>query len=319
MKRSTIVALAVVLCFVGLTTLAYASNPIHWGYEGDIGPDKWGDLSPDFATCSTGLEQSPIDIPADAAVNPADIQFNYQPSNLTVVNNGHTIQANYDEGSSITVDGVTYNLLQFHFHEHSEHTLAGQPGTMEVHFVHRNDEGKLAVVGAMMNVGAENQILAPVWTNMPAEEGDPVAVESATVNADEILPADRSYYRYDGSLTTPPCSEGVTWLVMTTPIEISQEQLATFQQIHSNNFRSVQPLNDRHFLLSAEMDSAPAEMEAEMTETAPAAATDAPATLPQSGGVTRPGSTGLWFGAVGLAMIIGSLALRRRIITHQDN
>lgn len=323
MKRLTVVTLAVVLCFVGLTTLAYASDPVHWGYEGDTGPDAWGDLSSDFATCATGVEQSPIDITADAVVNPADIQFNYQPSNLTVVNNGHTIQANYDEGSSITVDGVTYNLLQLHFHERSEHTLSGQPGAMEAHFVHQNDNGELAVVGAMINVGAEDQAVAPVWANMPAEAGDPIAVEGATVNADEILPADRTYYRYNGSLTTPPCSEGVTWLVMTTPIEISQDQLAAFQQIHSDNFRPVQPLNDRQFLLSADVMSAPAEMagemEAEMSETTPEAVTDAPATLPQSGGVTSPDLTSLLFGGAGLVILIGSLAMRRRTVTNKNN
>lgn len=319
MKKLTVATLAVILCFVSLTTLTYASGPVHWGYEGETGPDKWGELSSDFATCSTGVEQSPIDITADAAVNPADIQFNYQPSNLTEVNNGHTIQANYDDGSSITVDGVTYNLLQFHFHEHSEHTLAGQPGAMEVHFVHQNDQGKLAVVGAMINVGVENQALAPVWANMPAEAGDPIAVEGVTVSADEILPTERTYYRYDGSLTTPPCSEGVTWLVMTTPIEISQDQLAAFQQIHSNNYRPVQPLNDRHFLLSAEAVSAPAKPEAVMTETEPEATTDAPATLPQSGGVTTPDLTGVLLGGAGLVIFMGSLAIRRRTVTNKNN
>ncbi|MCB0210340.1 MAG: carbonic anhydrase family protein [Anaerolineae bacterium] len=320
MKKLSLLTVAAVLCFVGFASMAYASGPVHWGYEGDIGPDNWGELSPDFATCSTGVEQSPVDITADAPVNEADIQFNYQPSALTVVNNGHTIQANYDEGSSIVVNGETYNLLQFHFHEHSENTVAGEPGAMEIHFVHQNDSGELAVVGALMNVGAESEALAPVWTNMPAEEGEPVAVDGATVSADDILPADRTYYRFNGSLTTPPCSEGVTWLVMTNPIEISQEQLEAFQQIHSGNYRPVQPFNDRQFLVSADMDAAPAEMDAEMTEAAPETASETPAALPQTGGEKSPLLPSLLLGSAGLVIFLGGLKLgRRAVVVRKDS
>lgn len=331
MKKLTALTLVVALYFVGFTALAYASGPVEWSYEGDTGPDNWGNLSEDFAACSTGVEQSPVNVTAEASVNPADIVFNYQPSDLTVVNNGHTIQANYDEGSSIVVDGVPYKLLQFHFHERSEHTIAGEPGDMELHLVHQNDSSDLAVVGVMMNVGAENQALAPVWNNAPAEEGEPVAVEGATVNADEILPADRSYYRYDGSLTTPPCSEGVIWLVMTNPIEISQEQLGAFQQIHSGNFRPVQPLNEREFLVSANRESTPVEAEAgmeaeteatvetETTEAAPQPSTEAPATLPQSGGEKSSVLPSSLLGSAGLAIFLGGFVLRRGAAIHKDS
>lgn len=181
---------------------AAASGPVHWTYEGAEGPEFWGELRPD-SLCSTGQEQTPIDAPATAPTNPADITFNYQPTALTIFNNGHTVQVNYDEGSSIDVGGKTYNLKQFYFHTPSEHTLKGQPTDLEMHLVHQSADGQLAVVGVMLKQGAENSTYAPVFNNMPG------AVNDVTVNAADLLPAERTYYRYNGSLTTPPCSEGV--------------------------------------------------------------------------------------------------------------
>ncbi len=253
-----------VMAFVGT---AAASGPVHWSYEGEEGPEHWGELSHDFAACSEGVEQSPIDIPATASVTPADIGFNYQPSALSILNNGHTIQANYDQGSSIEVEGKTYNLLQFHFHALSEHTLAGNHSSMEMHLVHQSDDGNFAVVGVMLNPGSENAAYTPVWDNVPAQESEAETISGVTVNAADLLPHDRGYYRYNGSFTTPPCTEGVKWFVMSTPVELSAAQGAAFEQIYDANYRPVQPFNDRTFGQSA---------------------VTAPQTLPVSGGQPFP-------------------------------
>jgi len=229
---------------------AIAAEGVHWSYSGESGPEHWGDLSPDFATCAKGVEQSPVDIPADAALNAADISFNYQPSALTIVNNGHTIQVNYDKGSSITLNGVRYDLVQFHFHAHSEHALAGQFAPLELHLVHKNAKGGLAVVGVLLKAGAENPAYAAVLDNLPAAAGEPQVVSGASVDANQLAPATRTYWRYNGSLTTPPCTEGVQWLVMNTPVELSDAQIAKYTAIYSANARPLQPFNSRTFVLT---------------------------------------------------------------------
>lgn len=218
-----------------------------WSYSGKTGPQHWGELGPQNAMCSQGIEQSPIDIPAEAPVRTGDILFNYQPTPLAVLNNGHAIQVNYAPGSSITVEGETYNLLQFHFHALSEHTMAGQHAPMEVHFVHQSADGVYAVVGVMMNRGAASAAYEPVGSRAPGEPGQTSATHGEMINAIDMLPADRSYYRYDGSFTTPPCTEGVKWFVLATPVELSDAQLGAFEAIYHNNYRPVQPMNNRSF------------------------------------------------------------------------
>ncbi len=266
MKKIAVLSLILVISLtIGLGT-AVASGPVHWSYEGEEGPEHWGELSPDFAACSEGQEQSPVDILASAPVNPADIVLNYQPTGLNIVNNGHTIKVDYDEGSSFQVEGKTYNLLQFHFHTLSEHTIAGQYSDMEMHLVHQSPDGEYAVIGVMINRGAENPAFTLVWDNMPAEEGELETISGVTVNAEDLLPQDQSYYRYNGSFTTPPCTEGVKWFVLSTPVELSEAQVAAFEKIYEGNYRPVQPFNDRTFL----------------------EASAAPQTLPQSGGVAFP-------------------------------
>lgn len=245
--RALLLALALMMI---AASVAIASEGVHWSYSGENGPDHWGDLSPDYATCAKGVEQSPVDIPADAAVNTADISFNYQPSAVTILNNGHTIQVNYDPGSSLTLNGVRYDLVQFHFHAHSEHALAGQFAPLEVHLVHKNAKGGLAVVGVLLNAGAENPSYAAVLNNLPAEESEAHAVSGATVDANQLLPSERTYWRYNGSLTTPPCSEGVQWLVMNTPVELSAAQIGAYTAIYNANARPLQPFNARTFVLS---------------------------------------------------------------------
>lgn len=223
-----------------------AEASVHWGYEGERGPAHWGDLAPEFATCATGRAQSPIDL----AGNPtrdraaAPLAFRYQPTPLAVKNNGHTLQVDYAPGSSATINGDRYDLLQFHFHAPSEHTVNGRPAAMELHLVHRNAAGKLAVVGVLIEAGAANPELARLWENAPTEEG--TSAPNGSINAANLLPASQgTLYHYTGSLTTPPCSEDVDWNVLAVPIQASPAQIAQFRQLYDGNARPVQALNRR--------------------------------------------------------------------------
>lgn len=222
---------------------------VHWGYEGDIGPEHWGDLDALFIMCKVGRQQSPIDIPSSAPANPADLVFDYHPSALHIVNNGHTIQANYDSGSKLQVDGQTYRLVQFHFHNPSENTVDGATTPMEMHLVHQNSRGEIAVVGVFLEEGEENAAYAPVFDNMPEEAGDPVDVAGVSVNAADLLPSEQSYWRWDGSLTTPPCTEGVKWFMLRTPVKVSGQQIEAYKALYTGNARPVQPMNGRHFIV----------------------------------------------------------------------
>ena len=226
----------------------------HFAYEGEAGPEYWGELADEWATCGEGTEQSPIDL-AGAVEAPdielPDIVFDYSPSAVSILNNGHTIQAVYDDGSSIVLGDTQYQLLQFHFHAHSEHTIDGETQPLEVHFVHRAEDESLAVVGVLIAEGEANPAFDVVLENLPAEESEePVVVEGATLDAATMLPADQTFFHYDGSLTTPPCSEGVSWHVMTTPITMSAEQIARLTVLYENNARPTQPLGDRELDVS---------------------------------------------------------------------
>ncbi len=214
-----------------------------WTYEGETGPEHWGELDPSYETCGSGKSQSPIDLTNADAQDLQNIVFHYQPTRIHLVNNGHTIQVNYDPGSYIEVEGKRYDLLQFHFHAPSEHAVDGKLYPLEMHLVHKNEAGELAVVAVFFDVGAENETLNPIWNNMPAEKGEK-EVESE-VNAIDLLPSVQTTYRYTGSLTTPPCTEGVSWFVMTTPIELSEGQITAFEKIYHGNNRPLQPLNGR--------------------------------------------------------------------------
>ncbi len=217
----------------------------HWEYDGDGGPAKWGDLAQEFATCKTGKTQSPVDIGGGAATDLKPIEFNYSPGALEVLNNGHTVQVPRLAAGAITLDGKTYDLQQFHFHAHSEHTLNGKPTEMELHLVHKNMAGELAVVGVLMKEGKPNPALAAVAQHIPKVAGEVQKAADVKLNAADLLPASRGYYHYMGSLTTPPCSEGVHWLVLKAPIEVSKEQIAAFTAVMHQNARPVQPLNSR--------------------------------------------------------------------------
>jgi carbonic anhydrase len=225
--------------------------PAHWTYAGKGGPTEWGTLASENAVCGTGSTQSPIDISFTQSVSGGRTTFKWNPSApLSVVNNGHTIQANVDKGSKIEIDGVPFDLLQFHFHAPSEHTVDGKQMAMETHFVHKSEKGELAVIGVMHALGAENGALASIWNGLPRAEGDKKAVPSFDLLS--VLPRERAMFRYAGSLTTPPCSEGVRWHVIQAPTSVSPAQVSAFMELFKDgNSRPVQPIKARDILKEA--------------------------------------------------------------------
>lgn len=224
---------------------AHATAP-HWSYEGTTGPEHWGDISAEYKTCNTGTSQTPINIDATTSVpaSTKDFTFGYKLSPLHVVNNGHTIQVNYAPGSFVTFNGNTYQLVQFHFHVPSEHTINGKSWPMNVHMVHKNESGKLLVVEVLFNAGNKNEELAKIFAVMPKAEGE-LKDDKVSVDASKLLPAKISYYHYDGSLTTPPCTEGVAWFVMKQAIDVAETEINSFKTLYPMNARPVQPTNQR--------------------------------------------------------------------------
>lgn len=227
----------------------------NWGYEGNAGPDNWGELSSDYLLCKDGQAQSPINIEATEGQAIAPIEFDYHLTPLRVLHNGHTVQLNYEPGSGITVNGKRYELLQFHFHTPSEHAMNGDRAVMEVHFVHKSADGQLAVVGVMMKSGDENLALREIWHKMPRTQSKEQVIADIMINARDLLPKNKSYFRYMGSLTTPPCSEGVNWFVMDEPITVSAPQAQQFAKaVHGNNARPVQAVNNRLLLAPSQVN-----------------------------------------------------------------
>ena len=226
---------------------SHGAAGLHWAYDGENGPQAWGRLKPDFYICAIGKCQSPINIDDSVTLRgPAEpIQFDYAPSNGTVVNNGHTIQVDLVGDNSITVRGSSYKLLQFHFHHPSEERVNERSFAMVAHLVHRNPEGQLAVVAVLLEPGTANGMINKVWTYMPLDAGDRVRMPAGMAEMAELLPKDQRYYQFIGSLTTPPCTEGVLWLVLKQPVTISREQLRMFRQLFPNNARPLQALNGR--------------------------------------------------------------------------
>lgn len=217
----------------------------HWSYDGETGPAHWGDLSPAFALCRTGKSQSPIDIAETQPAEGAPMEFHYGSCALGAVNNGHTIQMNGDGAGFIKVGAERYELQQFHFHARSEHTVQGAPYDMELHLVHQSAGGGLAVVGVFLREGAENAALAKFWGRLPAKSSKHFEDKDTQLGIADLLPADKSCYSYEGSLTTPPGTEGVKWFVMSKPAELSAAQLQTFRKLYDHNYRPTQPLNGR--------------------------------------------------------------------------
>ena len=222
---------------------AVAAPDPHWGYEGEHGPAQWAKLSPAWSKCDSGTRQSPIDIREGFRVDLEPIKFDYKPSRLNVIDNGHTIQVNVGGSNSITVMGRTYELVQFHFHRPAEERINGKGFEMVAHLVHKDLDGKLAVVAVMIERGKPQSLIQAVWNNLPLEKNEPLA--TAPIDIAQILPSRREYYTYMGSLTTPPCSEGVLWMVMKDPVEASAEQIAIFSRMYPMNARPLQAASGR--------------------------------------------------------------------------
>ncbi len=227
------------------SVLAFGGH--HWGYEGESGPAHWAKLTPEYSACA-GKNQSPIDLQGFIEAELQPIGFNYKSGGHEILNNGHTVQINYKKGSSITIDNDTFNLVQFHFHAPSENMIKGISYPMEAHLVHADKDGNLAVVAVMIEEGASNPVLESAWKQLPAHAGDNTVL-SAEVDVNKTLPENRDYYRFNGSLTTPPCSEGVRWFVMKDTVTASKAQIDAFKKVmHHPNNRPVQPVNARPVL-----------------------------------------------------------------------
>jgi len=218
---------------------------IHWSYEGDGGPANWAKIDSKNSLCATGQRQSPIDIGEGIKVDQEAIRFDYRPQRVNIEDNGHTIQVNVNEGNTIRVMGRTYELKQLHFHRPSEEKVSGKRFDMVVHLVHKDDEGHLAVVAILLERGeTEQPVVQTIWNNLPLEAHSSTN-PSAALDVFRLLPTDRSYYTYMGSLTTPPCSEGVLWMVFKQPVIVTPEQIAVFSRLYKNNARPIQPANGR--------------------------------------------------------------------------
>lgn len=247
-RRHALKALAgLALCPI-CAPVGFAAEGAHWSYEGAAGPAHWGDIDAASKVCSVGSQQSPIDIQSSIKSQLPPLQFAWRTKPDMIVNNGHTIQVNSDLGNTLTVGKDKYDLVQFHFHHPSEHLVGGKNFPMEVHFVHRNLAGNLAVVGALMTAGRPNAAFSKIAAAMPAKAGPPVKMAAADPN--QMLPARRSYYRYSGSLTTPPCSEVVNWLLLREPIQVARADIDAFAKLFPMNARPVQKDN-RRFVLSS--------------------------------------------------------------------
>ncbi len=229
------------------TSLLRKATASTWSYQGETGAEFWGELDPEFSTCAVGQAQSPIDIQSSAVASFGSLELNYQDTPLSIINNSRTIRVDYQPGSSLTLDGQKYELLQFHFHQPSEHLISGKAYGMEAHFVHQNKAtGDLVVLAVLMSVGKINRALDRVWDNIPWQSDRTEEAEDFIFNAASLLPENiNRYYRYRGSLTTPPCSEIVTWLVLKQPVQVSKLQIARFLEAIGNNARPVQALNGR--------------------------------------------------------------------------
>lgn len=244
MKHLSILFIMLLLA-TACTAKPAETAPPHWTYEGEEGPSRWGELDESYAVCGTGQSQSPVDVANASEQDLTNISFHYQPSAVNILNNGHTVQVNYDPGSYIELDNTRYDVVQFHYHAPSEHTVDGESFPAELHIVHRNADGNLAVVGILLRDGSENAAYQPFTNNLPAEKADAKDV-GETINVMDMLPSVQTTFRYSGSLTTPPCTEGVNWLLMTTPVELSNQQLAALDSLfEGGNNRPVQQINDR--------------------------------------------------------------------------
>ncbi|MFM2065360.1 MAG: hypothetical protein RLZZ584_269 [Pseudomonadota bacterium] len=217
----------------------------HWDYKGAHDPAHWAELDPAFEACAKGGEQSSVNIDKTVKVALPTLEFSYGKAQASVVNNGHTIQVNLPAGHTLKVDGQTFELLQFHFHTPSEEALKGERKPLVAHFVHKDGEGKLGVVAVLFDFGASNAAFKPVFEHLPAKPGETLTADDLSLDLATLLPTDKGYYSFAGSLTTPPCSEGVSWMVLKNPVRLSAAQINSFRRLYRYNARPVQALHER--------------------------------------------------------------------------
>ncbi len=225
-----------------------APEEIQWGYQGDLGPEHWGGLDPSFATCSRGEEQSPLDLSRATEKDLGEIVFNYSPTRIHLSHDGRTVSADCEAGDSMRFDKGTFDLVRFQFHRPSEHLIDGKSFPMEIQFLHRDASGRLVMVAVLCREGEPNPALDTFSDGLPSRAGEQGYLGKA-VPLQGLLPERRRAYRYEGSLTTPPCTEPVSWVVLAEPLEVSADQLATFERAFAPNDRPPQPLNGRTILL----------------------------------------------------------------------
>jgi len=223
---------------------SHSFDHVHWAYEGRGGPENWGKLSPDNKLCDSGTRQSPIDIRDGIRVDQPPISFAYRPSLFRIIDNGHTIQAGVSE-NRISLLGKEYDLIQLHFHRPSEERVNGRSFDMVAHLVHKSYDGQLAVLAILIERGNEHPLIQTLWNYLPLERNVDVLPPGVPIDLNQLLPEKREYFTYMGSLTTPPCTEGVLWLVMQTPIQLSPEQIGIFSRLYPSNARPIQPQNGR--------------------------------------------------------------------------
>ena len=229
---------------------AQESHAPHWSYEGKENPTHWGSLDPAFGACKMGHHQSPINISHPKLADLPELKFDYKAVPLSIIDNGHTIMINYAPGSILTIGNKTYALQQFHFHHPSEEHINGKGFDMVGHLVHTDTDGHVAVVAILFKVGAPNPLLETLWKNIPSEKNKTVEIPGVSVNVGELVPSQHGYYTYSGSLTTPPCTEGVTWYILKSASSLSEGQLATITKLYPHDNRPTQKLNDREVLES---------------------------------------------------------------------
>jgi len=245
-----LVVMMVTAGMTGFAGLCLGADPGSWSYAGNTRPTKWDKLSKEFASCGKGTLQSPIDIP-DKDVRKGDLPallFNYKPSPLRVIDDGHTIQVNYAADSWVTVNSKRYELVSIEFHKPGEHKVSGKGHEMEADLVHKSQDGKFLVIAVPLDSGAENPFVKAVLGNLPASKGKEQAANAVSVYALDLLPKDKGYYMYTGSLSVPPCTEGVLWYVLKTPASVSADQMARFGRVYPMNARPTQPRNDRDII-----------------------------------------------------------------------
>lgn len=241
-------AIRTVILSAPLLIAGQALGDTHWSYEGETGPVAWGSLKAEYHACASGTVQSPIDIRRAEVADLSALELDYRPGPLTIENTGSTAKVQAPEGGTLTVGGDEYRLLQLHFHAPSEEAVAGRRYAADLHFVHADDDGELAVVGVLFEEGAANEVIETLWNALPAEQGS-ASERGVTFDPASLLPADGDYFTYRGSLTTPPCSEGVRWFVMTEPLTISKAQVDAYLEIFGETARPIQPANERRIQL----------------------------------------------------------------------